>query len=373
MSDSGYVEDGGVGVDEPGTEAPTGTEEAAPVEYHDVDGDGQVDTVVFELAPGVQAGLIDYDADGGFDELHVDTDGDGLVDMILAEDAQGGYVVGFDADGDGEFETQTPMTLEQVQAEFPGIVEYLDLTVVDMTGEPADPSTDPYVVDGQVVGDPAEVSEHWFHQAQNGFCVPASIAQIVSEYSGVDYTDEQAFVELANQIGVWSVGPDGVPGITIDGTLQLLEAAGVPAHVEYGGSMESLADALGDGQSVIVFVDADEVWYGPEAGDGDAEFDHALVMAGIDTERGVVLLSDPGDPEGDLREIPIDRFMDAWADSDHTAVVADSPSPNLLPDEPAPAEGDPDAAAADRIGAAISTAIERPWVLLAVTLDLAAE
>jgi hypothetical protein len=228
-------------------------------------------------------------------------------------------------------------------------------------------------VDGQVVGDPAEVSEHWFHQAQNGFCVPASIAQIVSEYSGVDYTDEQAFVELANQIGVWSVGPDGVPGITIDGTLQLLEAAGVPAHVEYGGSMESLADALGDGQSVIVFVDADEVWYGPEAGDGDAEFDHALVVAGIDTERGVVLLSDPGDPEGDLREIPIDRFMDAWADSDHTAVVADSPSPNLLPDEPAPAEGDPDAAAADRIGAAISTAIERPWVLLAVTLDLAAE
>ena len=39
------------------------------------------------------------------------------------------------------------------------------------------------VVDGQLVGDPEGASEHWFEQAANGYCVPASVAQIVSEYS----------------------------------------------------------------------------------------------------------------------------------------------------------------------------------------------
>ena len=52
-----------------------------------------------------------------------------------------------------------------------------------------------------------------------------------------------------------------------------------------------------------------------------------VVVAGIDTERGVVLLSDPGSPDGNLEEVPIDVFMDAWADSDNSMIVAEGPAP----------------------------------------------
>jgi hypothetical protein len=107
------------------------------------------------------------------------------------------------------------------------------------------------VRDGQLIGDPIGDSEHWFEQATNGFCVPSSVAQIVSAFTGTHYADEQAFVELANELGVFTVGPDGVPGIGIDGALTLLEGAGVPAHLEIG-TLDSLADHMAADHKIIV-------------------------------------------------------------------------------------------------------------------------
>ncbi len=53
-----------------------------------------------------------------------------------------------------------------------------------------------------VWGDPAEESQYWFNQAETGFCVPASVAQIVSEFTGVKYADESAFVKKAIDMGL---------------------------------------------------------------------------------------------------------------------------------------------------------------------------
>ena len=44
-----------------------------------------------------------------------------------------------------------------------------------------------------------------------------------------------AFVQLANELGVWQVGPDGVPGLTVEGAAAVLEASGVPAAIVTGG------------------------------------------------------------------------------------------------------------------------------------------
>ena len=77
--------------------------------------------------------------------------------------------------------------------------------------EPSEPRSE-FVSDGQLVGDPTGDSEHWFEQAVNGFCVPASVAQIVSEYTGEHHADEQHFIERANELKVFEVGSNGVPG-----------------------------------------------------------------------------------------------------------------------------------------------------------------
>ncbi len=48
-----------------------------------------------------------------------------------------------------------------------------------------------------------------------------------------------------------------------------------------------------------------------------------------------MILSDPGAPNGNQLEVPIDQFEDAWADSGRKMLVADTPDPDLA-DHPDP-------------------------------------
>jgi hypothetical protein len=339
----------------------------------DLDANGVTDALVVEISPGVRALVADLDEDGQVDALAVDADGDGVFEMRLVEDGAGGYLAAFDADGDGVFEDEQAVTREELDAQLPGLGEVLDQTfpgappVTDGTGEPAgDPGAT--VQDGRLIGDPQDASEHWFEQAANGFCAPASVAQIVSEYSGTHFADESAFVDLANELGVWVVGPDGVPGLTTPGTLELLEATGVPATVITGDGIDTLAGYLDAGHGVMVAVDSGEIWTG-EAQEDDAA-DHMVVVAGIDVDRGVVLLSDPGSPEGDLEEVPIETFLDAWADADNEMIVCDEPAPDTGT-APSPST-DPSTVAASGMAATVHGAVQQPWVLLPVVVPTAA-
>jgi hypothetical protein len=193
-------------------------------------------------------------------------------------------------------------------------------------------TTDGSVVDGQLVGDPADAAENWFEQAANGFCVSASVAQIVAEYTGIAFVDEQDFVALANELHLFTVGPDGVPSMTQEGALRLLEAAGVPADLVYANTT-SVEGYLAEGRGVMAFVDSGELWYGEDVEDDTV--DHAVLVTGVDTERGVVYLSDPGDPNGKAREYPLALFEDAWADGGGQAVICDLPASDDAPSTPA--------------------------------------
>lgn len=322
-------------------------------EQHDLDGDGVVESLV-QFSDGSLVLVTDSDGDGGLDALLYDSNGDGKPDLSILEQRDGSYLVSADIDRDGVFELQETLTRAQLEELFPGVAEQLDAQV---GGSPAqvvpsdtrDPFTDPtatdptavadptdlapvvddeaaqvpLVEDGQLAGDPTGDSEHWFEQATNGFCVPASIAQIVSEYTGVHHDDELAFVERANELHAFTVGPDGVPSMDIEGALRLLEDAGVPASIEVGQGVGTLVDYLAEGRRVMLAVDSGEIWQGEAIEDDTA--DHAIVITAIDTERGVAVLSDPGHPEGDMMEVPIDVLDDAWADSGYAAVVCDEP------------------------------------------------
>lgn len=316
-----------------------------------------------------------------FNGFDLDADGQPGADPAVADDAPG---VGGDPLDD------------------PAVVAGLDLPVdgapfqFDVTPEPEAavelapvPESD-LVVDGQLVGDPVGDAEHWFEQAVSGFCVPASIAQIVSEYTGTHHADEQHFVQQANELNVFEVGPDGVPGIGIDGALTLLEDAGIPASIEYGDGVETLVEYLDEGRRVLLAVDSGEIWAG-EATEDNAP-DHAIVATGVDLDRGVVIVSDPGDPEGNLKEYPIDVFEDAWADSGYAAVVCDvtpeefaATAPDLPADaaDAAPADGQavPVAAGAldveatlheSPVEAAVGWTLQHPWIVLPVLLGAGA-
>jgi hypothetical protein len=342
----------------------------------DLDQNGVDDALVVDLGHGVTGIVVDVDEDGRPDVVLIDVDGDGAFETQVSPDGAGNFVIGLDEDGDGIADREQLISRDDLEQLVPGLADALDPAdgpadgpVDDGTTAPA--PTEPAVVDGRIIGDPAEVSEHWFQQAANGFCAPASVAQIVSSYTGQQFTDEQAFVQLANQLGVWQVGPDGAPGLTIDGALTLLEASGVPAAMVVDGDLEMLAGYLDAGHGIMVGIDSGEVWTGEATEDHTA--DHMVVVAGIDTERGVVLLSDPGVPNGNLEEVPIDVFLDAWADSDNTMIVAEDPAPQ---DAPAPADDSLGAAApattsqgiTSQVAAATASTVAGPWVLLPVAL-----
>ncbi|WP_098960287.1 BtrH N-terminal domain-containing protein [Pseudonocardia sp. N23] len=334
-------------------------------------GTGPGDGSLVQIAPGVEGRLVDADSDGTPDAVVVDLDGDGDLDTTITRDAAGTFTVGYDDDGDGMADRYETMTKAQLDAVLPGVTAALD-----PAGTHHGTATDtppPPVEDGRVVGDPEEFAQVWFQQAVNGFCMPASVAQIVSVYTGEALPDEMAIVQGANQLQLWSVGADGVPGMTSENAVTLLEAYGIPVELTHeligDHALQALDQALADGRGVIITIDSGEVWYG-EASE-DHVLDHAVVVAGIDYDRGVVLLSDPGNPSGNLEEVPIEVFMDAWADSRYEMITCDEPAAALT-DGPGGAGGAGSVAGggAAASGEGLDAVFTGPWAMLPVTVTV---
>lgn len=193
-------------------------------------------------------------------------------------------------------------------------------------------SVDPVAGDDSVHGNPAAWTLNWFYQQINGYCGPSAVGQIVAQYTGATITDPQQMVDRAIELGL--MGDPG-EGMTLPNIEKLLEDQGVPCTLT-SSSLDDLRAKLDDGYGVIAMVDSGEIWH-PDQETDDADLaDHVLVVAGIDDERGVVILSDPGVPNGDQLEVPIDQFDDAWADSEHQMVVTDAPDTGLLDTTTAP-------------------------------------
>ncbi|KXX58541.1 C39 family peptidase [Rhodococcus sp. LB1] len=208
----------------------------------------------------------------------------------------------------------------------------------DATEPAVDPDTAPdSPVDGAggdgVYGDPVEWSVNWFFQQVDGYCGPSSAAQMIAQYTGVVIDDPEQLVDRALELGLMQDG-DPAQGMTLPNLEILLEDQGVPCTVQ-DSSIDDLKTKLEDGYGVIAMVDSGEIWNPDQEAGEDETADHFLVVAGIDETRGVVILSDPGAPNGNQLEVPIDQFEDAWADSGRKMLVADTPDPDLA-DHPDP-------------------------------------
>lgn len=329
-------------------------------EVGDLTGDGMADYVSTLAEEGSVVTAWDRDGAGGFDTLITDYGGEGTPDLVET-DLDGDQVpdvVQADADQDGYLETTefagTGTTLVTgtdglvLAVEETGPAEVTpdaypayspeDVLVADpsaaVAAEP-EPAAEDLVPAGDALhGDPVAEAELWFEQAENGFCVPASVAMIVAEFTGADGAAalEDDTVGAAVELGLLTGGPGDWSGLTADQAEVLLEHFGVEAHVETG-SADALRQYLDEGRSVMVGVDSDEVWY-PAVDDdtaADAGPDHAVVVTGVDDEAGVVYLNDPGSPDGRGWTMSLADFEDAWADGGNQMVVTDgAPAAEIL-------------------------------------------
>ena len=283
--------------------------ELDPIEHSPV-----VDEVFETFSEGQAVTLLDVDHSGRWDAVVLDVDNDGIPELLITADGDG-YLVAVDTTGDGTFDHVERYSVEALASDAPEVLDYFQTAPIPVEFDTG--------VDDAITTTEFEASEYWFHQAADGLCVPASVAQIVSAYTGFPFDDESAFVALANELGLFSVGMDGIGGMTPVQALYLMEAAGVPASLVMSSSLDMLDSYLDQGHGVMLFVDSGQVWDGVPNG----VLDHALVITEIDREQGLVVLADPGHPQGNGIVLPLDEFEQAWAAGDNQMIIGEQPAP----------------------------------------------
>lgn len=118
---------------------------------------------------------------------------------------------------------------------------------------------------------------------------------------------------------------------------RLLDYYGVPNH--HGWGIDSMVEELRQGHSIIVGVDSDELWKAdnPLYNDlkdylvGEAA-NHAIVVKGViydGSAEPIVVVNDPGSPDGAGNQYPLSVFMDAFEDGNCHYVATDIPPPGL--------------------------------------------
>jgi peptidase C39-like protein len=182
--------------------------------------------------------------------------------------------------------------------------------------------------DMPLVGDPGTEMGFWHEQAAPDTCAVVSQEMVLESLTGQDF-DESALAAEAEANG-WYVPGGGTPTWHMD---SLLEAHGVATETHFNTSLDDVAGALDRGDKVLVSLDSGEIWSrggdplledmvgDPIPGQGA---DHAVEVTGIvDTASGrMVVVNDPGHPEGRGEMVPIEQFQNAWADSGAFAVFA---------------------------------------------------
>lgn len=172
---------------------------------------------------------------------------------------------------------------------------------------------------GVLHGSPESVADDWFLQRDQGYCLPASVTQVLSEVTGQDFSDESVVMAAVEELGL----PFDASGMSMGDGVTLLDYFGIDAEIESGLTVDDLEGFLDQGRSVILGVDAFNIWEGRDnpVQNPDDTANHALLITGIDAENGYVVLSDPGNPDGNEDVVPLSDFLEAWSDSGNAAIV----------------------------------------------------
>jgi hypothetical protein len=315
-------------------------------QFVDLDGDGARESVIetFDLDHNGAADAMQVQNDNGNAVVeHVDTDGDGTPDaMFVHQDTNGDGVADFVVRIDDAHPVPGPDVSLAPGAEphagphsAPDEFHFPDHGYHTPSPYPGTDDIfaqhdnfDPQHAGSLVDGDPADDMEHWHQQTHDDTCAIASQEFVLDSLTGMNFS-EDALRQEAIEHG-WYTPGGGTP---LEHVGDLLEAHGIPTEREYECTLEQLADKLDHGQKVIVGVDSAEIWSPWNAhpdtplidsfGIPGQHADHAVEVIGIDRTdpaHPMVVLNDPGHPDGKGMMVTANDFMNAWSGSDYYAV-----------------------------------------------------
>jgi hypothetical protein len=196
-----------------------------------------------------------------------------------------------------------------------------------------------------VIGNPAVDMDSWYHQIHHDTCAIASQGFIIESLTG-HHIPEDILMHEAQQNGWYSPG-GGTPMYHVG---DLLEAYGIQVLHKEGASLADIAAELRQHQKVIVGVNGEDFWYHGSPNDPLADYpgipgqhaDHAVEVIGINDaqpDHPLVIINDPGSPNGRGVEVPADLFYQAWSTSGYYMVATTDVGQNPATGEARPGGG----------------------------------
>lgn len=196
---------------------------------------------------------------------------------------------------------------------------------------------------GIMYGDPVAAAKWWRYQTYDD-CVLMASADVVGQITGSE-PSEQEIINVAQS----------TPSTTHPGSIYITPTdrqnpnsgngtsrTDIPTLLGHYGigvtttdadrapksgiatGIDALKQYLGGGRAVIVSLNAEMIWGEPIENtddDGNPVSDHAVVVTGVDTAKGVVHLNDSGTAKGSDEQLPLDLFTRAWAASHYFLLV----------------------------------------------------
>jgi hypothetical protein len=206
-----------------------------------------------------------------------------------------------------------------------------DDTVLEQAPLPSSVA-EPGLQPGYFGEDPADAAEEWHLQESTHSCAVAAQEFVLNDITGGHYS-EADLCAIAEANGWYVPGQGTAP----DDIGKLLNTFGIPTERHDGATVDDLAAALANGEHVIVGVDSSEIispgfdpsdpldQYPGVPGQG---VDHAIQVIGIDNRdpaNPMVVVNDPGLPDGQGGALPLSVFAEAWDDSGNMMVTAKAP------------------------------------------------
>lgn len=183
------------------------------------------------------------------------------------------------------------------------------------------------------VGDPVEDAHFWQYQEGSSSCAVVAQMGVYESITGVDLTEAEV-CDIAEANGWFH--PDR--GTYPDDMGKILNHFDIPTDTYYNADLNDIAQALADGNKVIVSLDAREIWEPIRDSDGNpleqSDAGHAVWVTGIDQlPDGSVklIINDSGTPDGQMKVVDAVDFVNAWDDFGNQIVIAhDSPPATIV-------------------------------------------
>lgn len=183
---------------------------------------------------------------------------------------------------------------------------------------------------GAVYGDPAAAARYWQEQSLEDNCGLMAVADVVGEITGHAPTEQQMVALAEHTPSGTNPGPiyaprddpshtDGNGGIEMADEVVLLDHYGIRSAVAYDKQtrLPALEHHLGSNRKIIAWVNSAIIW---NTSDQRTKADHFLVVTGIDTDKEIVHLNDPGVDHPD-EQVSIATFTSAWHTGEDSIVV----------------------------------------------------